>query len=84
MEKKEEEDAILQKTSILSTYFENENVDKIQEYIKNELTEKDILNMRFTNSRKIILIKLVLLECSQFTVLFDLIKEKISENELKS
>ena len=84
MEKNEEEDAIFQKTTLLSTYFENENVDKIQEYIKNELTEKDILNMRFTSSKKTLLIKLVLLECSQFTVLFNLIKEKISENDLKT
>ena len=79
-----EQDLIFQKTSTLSTYFENENVEKIQSYIKNDLTDKDILNMRFTSSKKTLLIKLVLLECSQFTPLFELIKEKISENDLKS
>ena len=44
-----EQDSIFQKTSTLSTYFENENVEKIQSYIKDNLTEKDILNMRFTS-----------------------------------
>ena len=75
---------IYKKIAALSGFFENENVEKIQAYIKNDLTEYDILNMRFTSSKKTLLIKLVLLECSQFTALFDLIKEKISENELKS
>ena len=79
-----EQDSIFQKTSTLSTYFENENVEKIQSYIKNNLTEKDILNMRFTSSKKTLLIKLVLLECNQFTSLFDLIKEKLSENDLRA
>ena len=72
------------KIAILSGYFENENVEKIQTYIKNDLTEFDILNMRFTCTKKTLLIKLVLLECNQFTTLFDLIKEKISEIDLKS
>jgi palmitoyltransferase len=84
MAETKEQDLIFQKTSTLSTYFENENVEKIQSYIKNELTDKDILNMRFTSSKKTLLIKLVLLECSQFTTLFESIKEKISENDLKS
>ena len=84
MEKKEEQDSLFQKTSTLSTYFENENVEKIQSFIKNELNEKEILNMRFTSSKKTLLIKLVLLECNQFTAIFDLIKEKLNENELKS
>ena len=84
MAQTKEQDLIFQKTSTLSTYFENENVEKIQSYIKNDLTDKDILNMRFTSSKKTLLIKLVLLECSQFTPLFELIKEKISENDLKS
>ena len=75
---------IYKKIAALSGFFENENVEKIQAYIKNDLTEYDILNMRFTSSKKTLLIKLVLLECSLFTALFDLIKEKISENELKS
>ena len=80
----QKEDQFFQKTSTLSTYFENENVEKIQTFIKNDLTGSDILNMRFTSSKKTLLIKLVLLESSQFTSLFDLIKEKISENDLKS
>ena len=84
MEKKDEQDSLFQKTSTLSTYFENENVEKIQSFIKNELNEKEILNMRFTSSKKTLLIKLVLLECNQFTAIFDLIKEKLNENELKS
>ena len=84
MEQNKEQDSLFQKTSTLSTYFENENVEKIQSYIKNDLTQNDILNMRFTSSKKTLLIKLVLLECNQFTALFDLIKEKLSENELKS
>ena len=84
MEKNKESDSIFKKTSILSTYFENENVEKIQSFIKNDLTESDILNMRFTGSKKTLLIKLVLLECNQFTNLFDLIKEKVEENNLKS
>jgi len=84
MEKKDEQDSLFQKTSTLSTYFENENVEKIQSFIKNELNENEILNMRFTSSKKTLLIKLVLLECNQFTAIFDLIKEKLNENELKS
>ena len=84
MDKTQDQDSIFQKTSTLSTYFENENVENIQNYIKNNLTEKDILNMRFTSTKKTLLIKLVLLECSQFTPLFNLIKEKINENDLKS
>jgi hypothetical protein len=39
MEENKEQDALFQKTSILSSYFENENVEKIQSYIKNDLTE---------------------------------------------
>ena len=84
MEQTQEDDSIFQKTSTLSTYFENENVEKIQSYIRDNLTEKDILNMRFTSSKKTLLIKLVLLECNQFTALFDLIKEKVNENDLRS
>ena len=84
MAQRKEQDLIFQKTSTLSTYFENENVEKIQSFIKNDLTDKDILNMRFTSFKKTLLIKLVLLECSQFTPLFELIKEKISENDLKA
>ena len=84
MEENKEQDALFQKTSILSSYFENENVEKIQSYIKNDLTERDILNMRFTSSKKTLLIKLVLLECNQFTALFELIKEKLNPNDLKS
>ena len=84
MEENLEENSILQKTSTLSTYFENENVEKIHSYIKDNLTEKDILDMRFTSTKKTLLIKLVLLECNQFTPLFDLIKEKINENELRA
>ena len=84
MEESKEQDSLFQKTSILSTYFENENVEKIQNYIKNDLTESDILNMRFTGSKKSLLIKLVLLECNQFTALFELIKEKLKPNDLKS
>ena len=83
MEKNKGKDSLFQKTSVLSTYFENENVEKIYNYIKNDLTGSDILNMKFISS-KTLLIKLVLLECSQFTNLFDLIKEKIGENDLKS
>ena len=83
MEKNKGKDSLFQKTSVLSTYFENENVEKIYNYIKNDLTGRDILNMKFISS-KTLLIKLVLLECSQFTNLFDLIKEKIGENDLKS
>ena len=84
MEQTQEEDSIFQKTSTLSTYFENENVEKIQSYIRDNLTEKDILNMRFTSSKKTLLIKLVLLECNQFTTLFDLIKEKVKEGDLRA
>ena len=40
--------------------------------------------MRFTSSKKTLLIKLVLLVSSQFTPLLELIKEKISENDLKA
>ena len=84
MEQTQEDDSIFQKTSTLSTYFENENVEKIQSFIRDNLTEKDILNMRFTSSKKTLLIKLVLLECNQFTALFDLIKEKVNENDLRA
>ena len=84
MEKNKNKDSIFQKTSTLSTYFENENVEKIKSYIKNDLTGNDILNMKFTSSEKTLLIKLVLLEFNQFTNLFELIKEKLTENELKS
>ena len=84
MEKKEFQDSLFQKTSTLSTYFENENVEKIQSFIQNELNEKEILNMRFTSTKKTLLIKLVLLESNQFTTLFNLIKEKLNENDLKS
>jgi palmitoyltransferase len=82
MAENQEQDILFQKTSILSTYFESENIEKIQSYIKNKLTKNDILNMRFTSSKKTLLIKLVLLECSQFTSLFDLIKEKLDPNDL--
>ena len=82
-DEKEEDKSLLQKTTILSTFFENENVEKIKSFIENELNENDILNMRFTTTKKTLLIKLVLLECNQFTLLFDLIKAKIDEKNLK-
>ena len=84
MEQNKDQDTLIQKTNTLTTYFENENVEKIQFYIKNELTPNDILNIRFTSSKKTLLIKLVLLESNQFTSLFDLLKEKLNENDLKS
>ena len=84
MAESQEQNNLFQKTSKLSTFFENENIEKIQSYIKNDLSEDDILNMRFTSSKKTLLIKLVLLECNQFTPLFDLIKEKLNPNDLKS
>ena len=84
MEQNKDQDTLIKKTNTLTTYFENENVEKIQFYIKNELTPNDILNIRFTSSKKTLLIKLVLLESNQFTSLFDLLKEKLKENDLKS
>ena len=33
MDKTQDQDSIFQKTSTLSTYFENENVENIQNYI---------------------------------------------------
>ena len=69
MAQRKEPDLIFQKTSTL-LILENKNVEKIQSYIKNDSTDKDILNMRFTSSKKTLLIKIVLLECSQFTPIF--------------
>ena len=83
MAESQEQNNLFKKTSQLSTFFENENIEKIQSYIKNDLTGNDILNMRFTSSKKTLLIKLVLLESNQFTPLFDLIKEKLNPNDLK-
>ena len=73
-----ENDPLLDKTVTLTNLFESETVEQIQSYIENNLTNNDILNMRFTSSQKSLLIKLVLLETNQFPNLFESVKKKLS------
>ena len=77
-----ENDPLLDKTVALTNLFESETVEQIQSYIENNLTNNDILNMRFTSSQKSLLIKLVLLETNQFPNLFESVKKKLSKDEL--
>ena len=68
----------------MANFFENENIESLQLYIKNQLSDFDILNMRFSSTKKTLLIKLILLETNQFVSIFNLIKEKLKKNDLKS
>ena len=77
-------DILFEKTAKLTTLFESENVKDISSYLEENITGKDILNIRFTSSQKSILIKLVLLESNQFPFIFDIIKKKLSKDELVS
>lgn len=79
-----EKDPLFDKTIILTNLFETETVEEIKEFLSNNLTGNDILNIRFTSSQKSLLIKLVLLESNQFPVLFDIIKNKLTKEELTS
>ena len=54
---------------------QNEEIDRLKE----ELTDKDIMAIRFTSSQKSILIKLVLLDSDEFLNLFDIIKKKLTK-----
>ena len=75
-EEKIEEDPLLEKTTTLTLLLDNENIEEITSYLKEELTDKDIMAIRFTSSQKSILIKLVLLDSDEFLNLFDIIKKK--------
>ena len=77
-----ENDHLLEKTITLNNLLESEKAETIQSYIENNLTNNDILNMRFTSSQKSLLIKLVLIETNQFSSLFESIKKKLSKDEL--
>ena len=83
-ETKEKDDPLSEKISKLTNLFDIENVDEMSSFFENNLTAKDILSMRFTSSQKSLLIKLVLLESNQFPNLFDIIKKKLSKEELIS
>ena len=75
-------DPLQEKATKLTLLFEAENIEEIISYLENNLTGSDILSLRFTSSQKSILIKLVLLETNQFSVIFDIIKKKLSKEEL--
>ena len=77
-------DLLFDKVSQLSLLFETESVDKIKNFLEENLTGSEILNIRFTSSQKTLLIKLVLLESNQFPILFDIIKKKLTNEELIS
>jgi len=77
-----ENDQLLEKTVTLENLCLSEKAETIQSYIENNLTNNDILNMRFTSSQKSLLIKLVLIETNQFPNLFESIKKKLSKDEL--
>ena len=81
-QKKIEEDPLLEKTTTLTLLLDNENIEEITSYLKEELTDKDIMAIRFTSSQKSILIKLVLLDSDEFLNLFDIIKKKLTKEEL--
>ena len=83
-ETKEKDDPLNEKISKLTNLFDIENVDEMSSFFENNLTAKDILSMRFTSSQKSLLIKLVILESNQFPNLFDIIKKKLSKEELIS
>ena len=80
----DKEDPLIEKTSKLNILLETENIEEISSFLENDLTGKDLLNIRFTSSSKSILIKLVLLESNQFPNLFDIVKKKLSKEELTS
>ena len=77
-----EEDPLLEKTTTLTLLLDNENIEEITSYLKEELTDKDIMAIRFTSSQKSILIKLVLLDSDEFLNLFDIIKKKINKRRI--
>ena len=79
---KSEEDPLLEKTTTLTLLLENESIEEISSYLEEELTGKEILAIRFTSSQKSLLIKLVLIDSDQFPNLFNIIKKKISKEEL--
>ena len=79
---KSEEDPLLEKTTTLTLLLENESIEEISSYLEEELTGKEILAIRFTSSQKSLLIKLVLIDSDQFPNLFNIIKKKLSKEEL--
>ena len=79
-----DKDPLFDKIIELTNLFDSENTQEIQYFLENNLTGKEILNIRFTSSQKSLLIKLVLLESNQFPTLFDIIKTKLSKEELVS
>ena len=80
----DKEDPLTDKKTKLTLLFELENITTISSFLEDNLTGKDILNIRFTSSQKSILIKLVLLESNQFPSLFEIIKKKLTKEELTS
>ena len=84
MSEANEKDPFIEKISKLNALFDTESTEKIKLFLENDLTGNDILNIRFTSSQKTLLIKLVLLESNQFPVLFDIIKNKLTKEELIS
>ena len=80
--REEDEEALNLKVAALTSYLDAENSDKISNSIENELNESEILNIRFNNDKKTLLIKLVFLE-NNFKNIFEIIKNKISPSNLK-
>ena len=84
MSEAKEEDPLLEKTSKLTVLLETENIQELSSYLENNITGKDLLSIRFTSSQKSLLIKLVLLETNQFPAIFEIIKKKLTKEELIS
>ena len=82
-EEEDKKEILFQKTLVLSNYLDNENSEKIIDYIQNSLDEYEILNLRFNNDKKSLLIKIIFLE-TNFKILFNLIKNKLSPQNLNT
>ena len=79
----EDDEEILNiKIASLASYLDSENSTQISNSIEKDFTESELLNIRFNNDKKTLLIKLVFLE-SPINNFINILKNKISPSNLK-
>ena len=78
----DDEETLNLKIASLASYLDSENSSLISKSIESDFDESEILNIRFNNDKKTLLIKLIFLE-TPFKTLFNILKNKITTNNLK-